>query len=282
MKGYFKNEAVVIPGKGSLNPTGSEKRFPNASNFIVRGTALIEPSSNYTARLKVSYTKTDEDGSATALDVGYCPDGTGGVAPTNIPFIGGDNCKLDNVFHVPIPDPNAFPGARNGAKPFFKSTQVFGTLEQNLNLGEALKLTSITGYYHNDLSTIHLASSTGTVAVIIQDNDFYNNQFTQEVRLESDFKDSPINFMIGGFYLKGKRRATMSISTRSRHSAKAPGTSPRNSNSRPVRAGRMKSAITPSITSRCRAIRSPRWSIRTSSRATSRPNSRSPIARART
>ena len=200
MKGYFKNEAVVIPGKGSLNPTGSLTRFPNASNTIIRGTALIEPSSNYSARLKITYTDTDERGSATALDVGYCPDGTGGVSPTFIPFIGGDNCKLDNVFHVPIPDPNAFPGARNGGTPFFKSKQLFGTLEQNLQLGDEVKLTSVTGYYHNDLSTIHLASSTGTVAVIIQDNDFYNDQFTQELRLETDMKDFPVNFMIGGFY----------------------------------------------------------------------------------
>jgi iron complex outermembrane receptor protein len=205
MKGYFKNAAVVIPGKGTLNPAGSQKRFPNASNTILRGTVLFEPSSNYSARLKVTYTDTNEQGSATALDVGYCPDGTGAIPPTGIPFIGGDNCKLDNVFHVPIPDGSAFPGARNNAVPFFKSKQLFGSLEQNLNLGESLKLTSVTGYYHNALSTIHLASSTGTVAVIIQDNDFYNNQFTQEVRLESDFKDSPVNFMIGGFYLNGEQ-----------------------------------------------------------------------------
>ncbi len=202
MKGYFRNEAQVIPGRGSLNP--ARKRFPNADSLVLRGTALWEPNDAYSARLKVNYAKTDEDGSATPLDVGYCPDGTGGVAPTGIPFIAGDDCKIDNVFRIPVPDPAAFPGARNNARPFFTMEQVFGTLEQTLRLDDNVTLTSVTGYYKADMETIHAASTTGTVQVIIQDNDFSNRQFTQEMRLESAF-DGPLNFMVGGFYLQARQ-----------------------------------------------------------------------------
>jgi iron complex outermembrane receptor protein len=35
------------------------------------------------------------------------------------------------------------------------------------------------------------------------DNDFYNRQFTQELRLTSDYVNSPVNFMVGGFYQDG-------------------------------------------------------------------------------
>ncbi|WP_230293106.1 TonB-dependent receptor [Croceicoccus sp. Ery5] len=198
MNGYFKNVAEVLPDLGTLPPLSD--RFPNADTIILRGTLMFEPSASYSARLKVNYGRYEEQGSATALDVGYCPDGTGGVPPTGLPFIGGDNCKIDGKFRVPTPDPDAFAIARNNAVPFFLAEQWFGTLEQTLALGDDASLTSVTTYYNIDSSTIHLASSTGTVAVILQDNDFSNEQFTQELRIETDMTNSPFNMMIGAFY----------------------------------------------------------------------------------
>ncbi len=201
MDGYYNNTAQVLPNLGSINPT--DRSFPDARNYLIRGTALFEPGETYSARLKLNYTKTEEDGSAPALDIGFCPDGTGPVVGGTIAFIGGNDCVLDDNLALPWADPDAFPAARNNARMFFDVRQAFGTLEQDLKLGDALTVTSVTGLYENSMQTLGPASTTSTVAVIFQDNTFYNRQLTQEVRLASDFTDSPVNFMLGGFYQDG-------------------------------------------------------------------------------
>ncbi len=199
MDGYFINAAQVLPNLGALNPT--DRRFPNTSEFFLRGTALFEPADNYNARLKVNRTHYNENGTDTTLDVAYCPDGTGAVPPTFIPFIAGNNCKLDNRMYAPWGDPAAFPAAPHDAKPFANLDQTYGSLEQNLKITPALTLTSVTGLYNASLQSLHLASTTGTTAVILGNYDFYNRQVSEELRLTSDFgRDSPVNFMLGTYY----------------------------------------------------------------------------------
>jgi iron complex outermembrane receptor protein len=199
MDGYFINDAQVLPNLGSVNPT--DRRFPNSEEFFIRGTALLTLGDNYTGRLKINRTHYSENGTDTTLDVTYCPDGTGAVPPTGIPFIGGNNCKLDNHFAAPWGDPAAFPAAPHNAIPFENMDQTYGSFEQNLKLEPALTLTSVTGLYNASMQSLHLASTTGTVDVIMGNYDFYNRQVSQELRLTSDYgKDSPVNFMVGGYY----------------------------------------------------------------------------------
>lgn len=198
MDGYFANIAQVLPNLGTLNPT--DRRFPNSDELMLRGTALFDIGDKYTARLKVNRTIYHEDGTNTPLDVTYCPDGTGGVPPTNIPFIGGNDCRLDDKFWAPLGNPAAFALAPNGAKPFADTNQTYGSLEQNLNITPELTLTAVTGLYKTTTHSLHLASTTGTVAVILGEYDFYNSQFSQELRLMSDYQDRPVNFMVGGYY----------------------------------------------------------------------------------
>ena len=202
MSGWMRNVADVLPNLGSLNPT--DRSVPNLKSYTLRGTALFEPSDAYSARLKVNFVRDEDEGAATPLDVAYCPEGSNrALPPTNIPFILGDDCKLNNIIRYPWPDPTVFQNLRNNGVPFSNIEQWFGTLEQNLNLSPAITLTSVTGYYNVRQEVMHLASTVGTVAPIIQDNSFRNRQYTQEVRLTSDFKDKPFNFMVGGFYQDG-------------------------------------------------------------------------------
>jgi iron complex outermembrane recepter protein len=211
MDGYFNNVAQVLPNLGSLNPTN--RKFPNSQEMFLRGTMLLTLGENYTARLKINRTRYNENGTDTPLDVTYCPDGTGGVPPTNIAFIGGNDCKLDNNFWAPWGDPAAFPAAPHGAKPFEDLYQTFGSLEQNLKVARDLSLTAVTGFYSNRMQSLHLASTTGTVAVILGDYDFYNHQFSQELRLTSDYADSPVNFMLGGYYQRNKMMNRLAVDT---------------------------------------------------------------------
>jgi outer membrane receptor protein involved in Fe transport len=92
-----------------------------------------------------------------------------------------------------------FTGLSNGGKPYSRQKQFLGSLEQNLEFGNGLTLTSLTGYYWLNQRYLFLATVTGGAAGLVSDSAFGTHQFTQEVRLTSDF-DAPLNFALGGFY----------------------------------------------------------------------------------
>ncbi|CAN7627801.1 TonB-dependent receptor [Phenylobacterium sp. LjRoot219] len=208
-EGFFKNVAVATPGFGTRTPTFRNMAPEQA--FIVRGTALFNAGSVYTARLKLNYSQNEIYGGGFYGQTGYCPDGTGGVPPRNIAFLAGDDCKVNRNAALGWMDPSGFPGIANAGMPFSRQYQRFGTLEQNLALGENFTLTSVTGGY--DLNQKFLIQGSGVPAVmtLALDNKFRNHQFTQELRLNSDFKDSPVNFMVGGFYQNGKMEHDVTI-----------------------------------------------------------------------
>ena len=97
--------------------------------------------------------------------------------------------------------------------PFTDHVQDFGTLELNWNVSESLTVTSLTGIYEADQSSmINATVTTGSGPPFGVDPDFDREDFTQELRLTSDFADSPINFMLGGFYHDGEIITTFSAS----------------------------------------------------------------------
>lgn len=199
--GFFFNDGNPIPGMGSLPP--SHRRFAPSHELIMRGTALFDPTSRYSARLKITYDKYRMNGSGGDGQVTYCPDGRGGVAPINVPFLQDSDCKLDRYTQLGDFDPAYYPGIRNNGVPFADSYQIFGTLEQNLHLGGGLTLTSVTGGYKMRQDNLIRGDGSSTT-VFAADYTFRNKQFTQELRLTSDFAKAPVNFMIGGFYQKGQ------------------------------------------------------------------------------
>ena len=204
MEGFFRNEAVPIPGLGGRNPL--ERDVAPTEDLILRGTALFEPSDALSARLKVNYEDLSITGPNPASQIVYCPEGTNGVPPLNIAFIGQDDCKLDETIYLSWPDPAAFPGISNNGEPFFGYEQVLTSLELNFKLNDALTLTSLTGYHQLDEDYLFVASVISASTILMSDSEFETDQFTQEFRLTSDYADRSLNYMVGAFYQNANQK----------------------------------------------------------------------------
>lgn len=209
-EGYFRNEAVAVPGLGGRTPDFRD--YAPTREVLLRGTALFEPSDRFNARLKLNYSDYRMDGGASGFQTVYCPEGTDGVPPLNISFLAGEDCRADRVIRRPWFDLVAFPDAtENNGVPFEDSTQLFGTLEMNFAVADELTLTSVTGHYTNDFRSLFAGSTSSVAQLMAQTYQFDNKQFSQELRLFSDYRNSPVNFMLGAFYQNGELRNETNI-----------------------------------------------------------------------
>ncbi len=198
-EGYFVNEAEAIPGLGGRTP--EFRNMAPVEEWMVRGTAIFEPHDRFTARFKMNYNDFSSSGAATPLQITYCPEGNGPIVPVaNIPFIADDDCSVDKVIRLTWLDPAAFDSLKRNGEPFHEQTQAFGTLELNFDVTDALNLVSVTGYSDLDFFAQTIGSAGGTTTSSSAQIMFTDVQFTQELRLSSDFSDSTVNFMAGAFY----------------------------------------------------------------------------------
>jgi iron complex outermembrane receptor protein len=203
--GYFRNRAVPAPLTGAMAP---DSRNTRPRNFIARGTLLWDPTDAFSARLKINHSY-DKSTNAELKQLANCPDGPGqsfspapGFFP-NFPFIGGDDCKYDRTANTIYMDPAAFPGIPNGGVPYLRNKQDFGTLELNYDLTPELSLSSTTAYYKLvSSSSVNPTLTTAAGPSFAVTNNFRRREFTEEVRLNSDFS-GPFNFTLGGFYEDG-------------------------------------------------------------------------------
>lgn len=197
--GYFKNEAVAVPLTGAVDPAYDRESRPRS--YLMRGTLLWNPVSQFSARLKVNAVN-DKFVDAELAQLSSCPQGAG-FAPVGVPFIGGDNCRLDREIRVVYMNPASFPGITNGGIPYLENKQQYGTLELNYDFTPQLSLTSTTAYYRlrssSLVNTSHTTAAAPTLAVW---NSFARHELTEELRLNSDFA-SPVNFTAGAFYQDG-------------------------------------------------------------------------------
>jgi iron complex outermembrane recepter protein len=200
--GYFYDDATALPGTGAKTP---EHRYDINHDWILRGTVVWKPIGDFSARLKLNNSTAKVIGGGETL--GSCPDGNGAVAPFP-PFINPkDPCKFQRTFYLVDVDPAAFPGVANNGEPFLKTQSDFGTLEMTYDLAPSISLNSTTGYSRTKVDGFINGTDAGYAGTpLIADNDFLRHDFTQEVRLESDFQDSPLNFLAGGFYQKARMR----------------------------------------------------------------------------
>jgi outer membrane receptor protein involved in Fe transport len=204
-EGFFRNDAVAgAPDLGAVTPTYSN--LAPSQDVILRGTALYEPSDLFTARLKMNYDNYKaQEGSP--LKVTYCPDGTSGVPPIDIAFLAGDNCQVSRNIAVPWFNPAAFPGTViNGGVPYTGRVQAFGSLDLNYHVAPDLNLSSVTGYYHTDFTTLQTANVSDVSQLLSAVIKFENIQTTEELRLTSNYTDIPVNFMAGAFFDDGHQR----------------------------------------------------------------------------
>lgn len=219
--GYFINTAVPQPGTGAMAP--AHDRNPQPKNFVIRGTLLAQLAHNFSARLKFTHAY-DHQENAELKQLSNCPEGHAGVtfgsglapgipaAPNfltpvdPINFIGSDNCKYDRNVNLVYLDPKAFPGVPNNGVPYLQDEQNFGTLELNYDPTPELTLTSTTAYYKlNSSSSVNPTTTAGSAPLFGVTNRFSRREFTQELRLNSDFH-GPLNFTLGGFYEDGQLR----------------------------------------------------------------------------
>jgi iron complex outermembrane receptor protein len=191
------------------------------TEFIGRVTLDWNPLDTFRANLKVQYTRNENDGAIGTAEI-FC--GANGT-PDPVVLLGGavsipagyDCNAFDQRYYlsdaaVPlqagVPTPSRAAG-RNGV-PFGESDIWFGRLQFDLDLSDALTLTSLTGLLNLDAvdfdcyayggfltapgSTTRLPGAAGC-----SDPRNALEQYSQEIRLRSDF-DGPINFMLGAFY----------------------------------------------------------------------------------
>ncbi len=193
--GFFKNAAVPLVATGAAAPTSHSN--PPTESYVVRGTAVWKPTSQFSARLKLNVVR--DKVTEPAEQMVSCPAGV--IAPDGIPFLGGgEDCKKDQTLRVVDLNPSAFPGIAHNGVPYTDTKQQFGTLELNYRLRPDLTLTSTTGYYNvASSSMINAIMTTYAAPPIDAENSFHRHDFTEELRANSDFAGS-LNFTAGAFY----------------------------------------------------------------------------------
>jgi iron complex outermembrane recepter protein len=201
-------------------------RDKGVTNFIGRLTLLWEPTDNFTANLKVNYNKQDSETILGHSDLDCGPDGL--ISPTRllgaVVFQSSHSCDInDSRYPDSDGDPRlnkVFAGStgdgRDLSQPYNETDIVFVRLAMDLDLSESLKLSSVSGYvdlfneyngnfnYTGNCPLANFNNVTGCSGGAIAGGfmaPFRNEltQFTQEVRLTSDF-DSMFNFMVGAFF----------------------------------------------------------------------------------
>lgn len=194
--GYFRNRDTVPEGYGLQNPPTDD--YAGQETWIIRGTALFDVSDVYDARVKLNYTRDLIDNGGGTMQTASCPFGL--TSFTGLPmFDPNEDCTLNRDTYIAYMDPQYWQGIRNNGVPYTDSVQEFGTLEQNLYFSD-LRLNAVTGFYEVNQESMFNGSGNSGVSALVPDNDFFTRQFTQEVRVSSEFTDSPLNFMVGAFY----------------------------------------------------------------------------------
>jgi iron complex outermembrane receptor protein len=198
--GYFRNLDQAPAGYGVRSPTS--ENYAVDERLVVRGTLLFNPSDLYDARLKLNYTDDFLDQGGGGTQLGSCPGGL--VSFTGLPvFDPNEDCKINRNLYQSWPDPAVFPLLPRGGVPFVSRDSKFGTLEQNLHLGD-YTVTSVTGFYEYQDSWLIGGTDSGGLQPLFAVGQFFNRQFTEELRLASDFS-GPANFLVGAFYQDGRQ-----------------------------------------------------------------------------
>jgi iron complex outermembrane receptor protein len=197
--GFYTNLGTGIPALGGF--TGTRSISPSKS-YMIRLTALWNPTSKFDARLKLNQVR-DRSEYTPVRQLVYCPDGVGAFNGVNW-LNPREDCTADRYTSTVGMSPAAFPGIIHDGVPYTDATQTYGSLEMNYRMTPQLELTSSTGYYLVHNRALFNATQTGAAGPLFDAvNGFHRREVTEEVRLNSDFS-GPLNFTAGAYVERGR------------------------------------------------------------------------------
>ncbi|MDB5713964.1 MAG: hypothetical protein JWO15_1361 [Sphingomonadales bacterium] len=217
-KGYYINDAgSVSEAINAIRPntafTLGDDRGPYRKSVFVRGTLKFEPSPNFDARLKMSYSHQNQDNASDYKQKIACATGVSQVAstvaalggnPALTPLLSIDDCHPDRHFtHGTMPQSTAALAQGDLSVPnnLGKTSIMLGSLEMNFDVNPVIKLTSVTGYEETkDYFIDSFTWNPAYLPVLVFETHNKDHSFTQELRLATSFTDFPVNFLVGGFY----------------------------------------------------------------------------------
>lgn len=195
-RGYFRNVA----------PIRNFDYGPGTREEGVRLSANWHPDDRLMVKLRLTYHNMREIGSY-GTNQTICPTGVA-QGPQNLP--GTEDCtQNDTIVYAPMPSAQIRAVTGNQLwdtdRNYFKSQQTLFSADVAYQLSDTITLNSVTGIYGIHL-TDKVTATTGARFLIgflsIADKEV----LTEELRLSYKSPDSPIDLMIGGFYLKDKFR----------------------------------------------------------------------------
>lgn len=206
LQGWLYNDARAIanpfytaaqPAGAAILPGASDRRVGD-SDVLGRISLLFEPTSNFTASLKVFGAHGDDQGNGSSVqNIGPCTGPNGRAYGFVDPF---DNCRADNrvsVGSLPAAVSVTSPRGTRDGRSRGDLDAIFANLNLNWKLGWG-SITSTTGF-----SNIKATSNSGIDYTVFDAlyviEDAKNRAFSQELRLLTDF-NSRVNFMVGGYF----------------------------------------------------------------------------------
>ena len=214
MRGWVKNMATPLasplpPEFATYFPVSGGAGYkwgPGTRDIAGRVTLIWEPSSDFSANLKVMGSKHKDNATTTQQfcdpDISSAPMSAAGPVPDQ-------DCKFDNKIYNPnVPKQYITPemvdgGFSESGRPYGKVDAMLTTLNMNYDMGD-LSLASVSTYLYlkfGQMSNYDFTSYGLATSAIAEKN----NVFSQELRLTSSY-DGPLNFTLGAYYEKSKRR----------------------------------------------------------------------------
>jgi iron complex outermembrane recepter protein len=223
LQGYVKNIAGPIPAASSpvlfdkangIDLPGAAYEWgPQSKQTAVRLTTVFDPDTNFDAKLKLTYADYRDNGDSSTQVNTSCPVGSNSVQQVDlggILFVGGSGVVVTDPYNtcgkgrfeqaigrVPAQIAGTFPDAGNGV-PYLKTKAGLASLTMNYRFTDTLTLTSVTGYYHGDMSNLLGADNT-SFTLIPATFEEHSSTTSEELRLNSHLA-APVNFMVGAFY----------------------------------------------------------------------------------
>ena len=199
----WENFSAENDPRAAIN--GAE-RWLGDESINTRLTLLWNPSDDFEAKLKYTYSRYQNSGGGNAWAEELCPEGI--VQATGIPsggaafasYLSVDDCQLNGNTSLLNLDPGlraGLPGGYDdGDRGLDQDTNML-SVTLNWDASENLSFTSVTGWV--DLSHDELDDYSGGAGVFggLHFNDY--ESLSQEIRLNSDY-DGAFNFQIGLFY----------------------------------------------------------------------------------